>query len=151
MTTPRIEKLVEEFENLKCVNYAMYFGCVEEVCDCGEEKCANRQTVEMAEKEYKDWLRTALTEAHQAGIDEAVEIDSSLEAVKTDRQCNDEQENVEAPAVLKEEERNEGHGEDFRNAREVLPSPLRLDCGECRREQKDAPEGEQEVDCSAAG
>jgi hypothetical protein len=57
MNTPRIEEMVEEFENL--------FG--EE--DFGINKLRRLHDQKYL-KEVTDWLRKALTEAHQAGIDE---------------------------------------------------------------------------------
>jgi len=54
----QIEKIVEEFEYLDCVNYAMYFGCVSEEDD---KTKIGHQTIQEAEKEYKDWLKQTLT------------------------------------------------------------------------------------------
>jgi len=48
------DEIVEEFENLKCVNGAMYFGCV------AHPSKENEQTLEQAEIEYKNWLRTII-------------------------------------------------------------------------------------------
>ena len=62
-TTPRIEEMVEEFVD----NYYSEGKDGGTVFSTG----FNGQLVE-------EWLRTALTQAHQAGIDEAVEIVESL-------------------------------------------------------------------------
>ena len=53
MTTPRIEEMVEK------------------ICEFDFE---NKLWSDSGYNEFKDLLRQALTEAHQAGIDEAVEI-----------------------------------------------------------------------------
>ena len=58
MTKPRIEEMVEEFEQQMPLMTAH-----------GKLLCATASP--STYKKIKDWLRTALTEAHQAGIDEA--------------------------------------------------------------------------------
>lgn len=60
MTTPSIEEMVEEFEQQMPLMRAH-----------GKLLCATASP--STYKKIKDWLRTALTEAHQAGRDEAVE------------------------------------------------------------------------------
>lgn len=63
----RIEELVEGFKEK--------FGLYElRYVEHGKESIERI----MGTKIIQDWLRTALTEAHQAGIDEAVEVVKSL-------------------------------------------------------------------------
>ena len=76
MKTPRIEETVEE--------YAETHPCISKCCDGGGtltvQNVDGEPEQEQCEYCYRQrfpdlaWLRTALTEAHQAGIDEAVEI-----------------------------------------------------------------------------
>ena len=56
MTTPRIEEMVEEFNDMLARNWGEK-SSIYEVLSTGREK---------------DWLRQALTQAHQAGVEEAV-------------------------------------------------------------------------------
>lgn len=56
MTYEQIEKALFD---LKCINGAMYFGCVETPCSGREtgECCQNEQTWEEAEAELKSFLK----------------------------------------------------------------------------------------------
>jgi hypothetical protein len=82
------EELIEEFENLKCVNGAMYFGSVseEQLCDC-KESCRNSQTWEMAEKEYKEWLNHALETIEKRTEERIIEKMDECEKFEDEIHC----------------------------------------------------------------
>lgn len=71
MTTLRIEEMVDEFERQMPLMRAH-----------GKLLCATASPTTY--KKIKDWLRKALTKAHQAGIDEVVEIMEDNKIVEQD-------------------------------------------------------------------
>ncbi len=82
------KQIEKELFDLKCINGAMYFGCVEKPCSGREtgECCHNEQTWEEAEIELKSFLKQSFIKYLK---DEVERLEKKIEDLKEYPMWND--------------------------------------------------------------